>query len=268
MKGIFPEISSIENPESHAGKDTDGKDTEESKTGTAERGIDFSSGFYIIPSISIQDGYVCFCEDGRYVYPRDKKGRHLDPLTFIEKFETYPAVCLIDINGISSNSQQLGLIEQIRSEADNEIWVDGGIRRADDLFELGVKGADRILLGTKTIERLEEYQKALDIFENIIPSIDIYMGKVSSISEEIASLSIGRVINMLLQMGYRIFCISDLGRDKSVFLENREITEAVKRGMPFFLNSEFEPEDGPNIKAMGFRGMMIKTRGFWKGVVR
>ena len=100
---------------------------------------------------------------------------------------------MIDLNGIHQNNPQTDLILELSS--DMELWVDAGPRVMEDMMDIITSGAAKAVVGTKTLQSLREFERCMEITENIIFSVDIIKDSVASISREIGSMSIPRIVN-------------------------------------------------------------------------
>ncbi|RLF47978.1 MAG: hypothetical protein DRN20_05220, partial [Thermoplasmata archaeon] len=132
----------------------------------------------VIPSISIMDGEVVVVEGDRYKVLRDEHGvLSLQTILHILD-ENYDTIHVLDINGIERMEPQLGIIESMREEFDGEVWVDAGVRKAEEAYDVLMAGADVVVLGTKRLRSWKEAARLAEDTDNFAVSVDIYRGRV------------------------------------------------------------------------------------------
>ena len=166
------------------------------------------SDIEIIPAISILNAAVVIADNERYVPLSECDALPDDPLDVVEKLSTtYKKMLLLDINAIEGRLPQMEVIQDMPDTT--EIWVDGGIRKADDIYDFFMSGADRVVVSTKSMRGLSEIEKMLDISDELILEIAIQGGVISN-DPAIGRLSLNKI---MIELGCIEFIISNLSND-------------------------------------------------------
>jgi len=123
----------------------------------------------VIPRVSIYRRRVVLPESGGY------KEVRRDPLALIRKaHELYGTVILEDIDAIFGGIPHLDLLKKVEKL---DVWVDGGVRFAENAMDVLVAGGAKAVIGTKTLHSFRELDKAVKLTENIVFQVD-YCGRI------------------------------------------------------------------------------------------
>ncbi len=109
------------------------------------------STFEVIPAVDVQDGEVVQLVAGE----RGTEKRYGDPQTAAQQWVDQGAetLHLVDLDGAFEGERiNSAAFETIIETSDVELQIGGGIRTAEDAFELLELGVDRVILGTAAVE--------------------------------------------------------------------------------------------------------------------
>jgi phosphoribosylformimino-5-aminoimidazole carboxamide ribotide isomerase len=95
----------------------------------------------LIPSIDLKDGAVVQLVQGERLAIRDE-----DIFRWVSRFENFPKVQLIDLNGAFGSGENLQLVRQIAARM--SCRVGGGIRSVERAIDLLEAGAKQVIIGS------------------------------------------------------------------------------------------------------------------------
>lgn len=123
----------------------------------------------VIPRVSIYRDRVVVPSSGGF------EARRTDPVTLIEKaHESQGTVILEDIDAILGGIPHLDLLRKVEKL---DVWVDMGLRLAENVMDVLVAGGAKVVIGSKTLQSFVELDKAVALTENVVFQID-YCGRI------------------------------------------------------------------------------------------
>jgi len=96
--------------------------------------------------------------------------------TLITATKIYEHPFIMDMRGLIGNRPQLEVIKEISRVYDP--WVDLGIRFADDVIDVVVADAERVVVSLRSLSHIDELADSLVLSEKVIPCIDVADGKL------------------------------------------------------------------------------------------
>lgn len=171
----------------------------------------------IIPAIDLSGGQVVRLKRGAF---EEKTIYSPDPLEVARKFEQAGATRLhvVDLDGAKSGEiVHFDVIQKIASTVGIPLEVGGGMRSRELAAKMaGVRGVDRVILGTAAVENPIALKHILDDLgpAKVVLSVDVKNGKVATrgwLSEsESDPVSFGRAA---YETGLRISVYTDVKQD-------------------------------------------------------
>jgi phosphoribosylformimino-5-aminoimidazole carboxamide ribonucleotide (ProFAR) isomerase len=129
----------------------------------------------VLPRVSIKAGRVVLPDSEGY------KDTDLDPVPVIQKAaEECGTVIVEDLNAVFGDMPHLDLLRKVEKL---DVWVDGGIRSAENVMDVLVAGGAKAVISTRTLQSLDELEKAVKFTDNIVFQIDYcqrIQGRVAS----------------------------------------------------------------------------------------
>ncbi len=126
----------------------------------------------LIPCLLLRHGEVCLPGENGPVPARSSDGREFDPFDVLDRLAAdYPLVYLVDLDGVEKAQPQLDFLQELARDA--ALWVDGGVRNADQAIDILVTGARRAVLSSATLEGPTELQRAWRLSTELVFEIEI-----------------------------------------------------------------------------------------------
>ena len=96
----------------------------------------------LVPCLMLQRGAVCVPGRDGPVVATPPDGGRFDPFDVVDRLVAdYSLIYLVDLDGIARAEPQLDLLQELSRDA--TLWVDGGVRTADQAIDILVAGAQR-----------------------------------------------------------------------------------------------------------------------------
>ncbi|MFC6731139.1 1-(5-phosphoribosyl)-5-[(5-phosphoribosylamino)methylideneamino]imidazole-4-carboxamide isomerase [Haladaptatus sp. DYSN1] len=134
--------------------------------------------FRVIPAVDMQDGQVVQLVGGE----RGTEKTYGDPVEAAQKWIAAGATTLhlVDLDGaFEGERQNANAVEAILDAVDVDVQLGGGIRTAEDAFDLLSRGVNRVILGTAAIENPEIVEEISERYPgSVMVSLDAKGGEV------------------------------------------------------------------------------------------
>jgi len=97
---------------------------------------------------------------------------------FVSKLsDKFKMVYVADLDGLNKNKPQLDVVREIAEEMPT--MYEGGVRRANNVIDMLITGAEKAVVGTATLMHFEDLRVAFKLSENITFKADFRDGIVS-----------------------------------------------------------------------------------------
>jgi len=134
--------------------------------------------YEVVPAVDVQGGEVVQLVQGE----RGTEKRYGDPVTAAERWvdEGARTLHLVDLDGAFEGARvNADAFEAVVDAVDVDVQVGGGIRTAEDAFDLLDAGVDRVILGTAAVENPDIVAEIAEEYpEGVLVSLDAKGGEV------------------------------------------------------------------------------------------
>ena len=134
--------------------------------------------FEVVPAVDMQDGEVVQLVQGE----KGTETTYGDPVEAAEEWIEQGAetLHLVDLDGaFEGERKNADAVEAILDAVDVDVQLGGGIRTADDAFDLLGRGIDRVILGTAAIENPDIVAEISEKYPgSVMVSLDAKEGEV------------------------------------------------------------------------------------------
>jgi Histidine biosynthesis protein len=138
------------------------------------------AGPSLMPCIMLRHGRICRPGEDGPVPARRPDGKEFDVFDVLDVLSpNYSSVYLVDLDGIERNDPQLEYIQEISRET--TLWVDSGVRRADQAIDILVAGAERAVLSSSYLEGPRELKRAWRLSPELVFEIELANGGLAPI---------------------------------------------------------------------------------------
>lgn len=129
-------------------------------------------GVSLMPCMLLRRGQVCLPGEDGPVPARSPEGSLFDPFDVVDRLaETYPMVYIADLDGIERGDPQLDYLQEIAREV--SLWVDGGVRNADQAIDILVTGARRAVLSSAYLRGPRQLRRAWRLSTELVFELEL-----------------------------------------------------------------------------------------------
>ncbi|MBA3045448.1 MAG: hypothetical protein KKH41_05765 [Candidatus Thermoplasmatota archaeon] len=214
----------------------------------------------LIPAISIKHGHVATVVDGLYAYMKNEEGQYRNPVNVLTKIEhAGEEVFVLDIDGLERNSPDLDTVKKMAAYKD--VWLDAGTDDVDNMMDLFVSDATKVVMGTLSLESLGELKNALELSDNVMFSLG-YDGGIVSPNREIGEMSLESMARELEKMPeLNTGMLFDLGsiRDKKP-VDMGAITAIAGLFKEFYVSGHVTETEFGVLEDSGVSGVILDFR--------
>jgi len=128
-----------------------------------------------VPCLLLRRGKVCRPGDDGPTVATRPDGSPFDPFDVLDRLRRdYTVVYLVDLDGIERQEPQLDFIQEF--SRDVILWVDGGVRTADQSIDILVAGARRAVVSSAMLGSARELKRAWRLSPELIFEIELHQG--------------------------------------------------------------------------------------------
>jgi len=125
-----------------------------------------------MPCLLLRKGGVCLPGPDGPVPVRAPGGRTFDPFEVVDRLaESYSIVYVVDLDGIERGDPQLDYLQEIAREV--SLWVDGGVRTAEQAIDILITGARRAVLSSAYLRGPRQLKRAWRLSEELVVEMEI-----------------------------------------------------------------------------------------------
>lgn len=201
----------------------------------------------LVPCVLLRKGEICLPTEDGPVPARTSNGERYDPFEVVDGLSAdFPLIYLVDLDGVERAEPQLDFLQELARDA--TLWVDGGVRNADQAIDILITGAQRAVLSSAMLLGLKELRRSWRLSTELIFELELDAGGLVApgqwdTNEPVEFASAVRAV----------------GVDHLV-VSPREITpdwglvRALAAGGPTWVNGSFEESELPQLRESGARG--------------
>jgi len=140
------------------------------RSGATTGGASPSPG--LLPCLLLRRGRVCVPGENGPVTATAPDGTAFDPFDVVDRLtRDYPILYVVDLDGLERGDPQLDYLQEISREA--TIWVDGGVRTAEQAIDILISGARRAVLSSACLRGPREVKRAWRLSSELAFEIEI-----------------------------------------------------------------------------------------------
>jgi hypothetical protein len=195
----------------------------------------------------LRRGQVCRPGENGPVPALSPQGAPFDPFDVIDRLtRDYSLLYLVDLDGIERTEPQLDYIQEF--SRDIALWVDGGVRDADQSIDIIVAGAQRAVVSSGMLEGPEELERAWGLTTELAFELVVENGALVTRSEwnPTTPLALAQTVR---EIGLGHVIVSPRGAPPDWGL-----VRSLVAGGPTWVDGSFEPRDARRLSEVGAAG--------------
>lgn len=126
----------------------------------------------LMPCLLLRGGQVCRPGPDGPVPARSPDGHPFDPFDVMDRLtEDYAMVYVVDLDGLERGDPQLDYLQEISREA--SLWVDGGVRTAEQAIDILITGARRAVLSSACLRGPRQLKRAWRLSTELVFELEM-----------------------------------------------------------------------------------------------
>jgi len=206
-----------------------------------------TQGAPLVPCLMLQHGDLRLPSANGPVPARTPEGGKFDPFDVVDRLSAeYPLIYLVDLDGVERAEPQLDFLQELSRDA--TLWVDGGIRNADQAIDILVTGAQRAVLSSATLRGPRELRRAWRLSTELVFEVELDTQGLVAPGDWGTTEPVDLVRS-----------VREVGVDH-VVISPREIepdwalVRAIAAGGPTWVDGSFDASELPRLQDAGARG--------------
>ncbi len=160
---------------------------------------------------------------------------------------SYPLLYLADLDGLERNDPQLEYIQEL--SRDIPLWVDSGVRKADQAIDVIVAGAQKAVLSSAYLRGPRELRRAWRLSSDLVFELETSDVGAASVDASWGMTDPREIIGAARAVGFDSVVVSPRGSDPDWGL-----VREIAGGGPTWVNGTFQPSDAPRLAEVGASG--------------
>jgi hypothetical protein len=125
-----------------------------------------------MPCVLLRKGQVCLPGPDGPLPARSPEGPPFDPFDVVDRLaEDYSMVYVVDLDGIERGDPQLDYLQEIAREV--SLWVDGGVRTAEQAIDILISGARRAVLSSAYLRGPRQLKRAWRLSTELVFEMEL-----------------------------------------------------------------------------------------------
>jgi Histidine biosynthesis protein len=213
----------------------------------------------LVPCLLLRDGRVCLPGPDGPVAARTPAGEFFDPFDVVDRLSAdYRLLYVVDLDGIEQEKAQLDYLQELSREM--TLWVDAGVRTADQAIDVIVTGARRAVLSTAYLLGPRELRRAWRLSTQYAVEVELNGAQVSSADTGWETHDPYELLRSVREIGYERFVLSPRGADPDWSV----IPKLTSFGRTW-IDGTFTPADAPRLAPAGAAGGIFHLDGLLLG---
>lgn len=195
-----------------------------------------------MPCLLLRRGSVCLPGPDGPVPARSADGSRFDPFDVVDRLaRDYSMLYVVDLDGIETGDPQLDYLQEI--SRDMTLWVDGGVRTAEQAIDILVSGARRAVLSSAYLQGPRQLKRAWRLSTELVFELEFdpsgHLVLADPGWETADPIVLARAVR---ETGPDHLIVSprEAGPDWSLVAE-------LSAGGPTWVDGSFDPQDAPRL---------------------
>lgn len=137
-------------------------------------------GPQLVPCLLLRKGEVCLPGPDGPIPARQPSGAPYDLFDVLDRLSpSFSLLYLADLDGLEENDPQLDYVQELSREM--PLWVDSGVRRADQAIDVLVAGAQRAVLSSAYLRGPRELRRAWKLSTELVFEVETVDGRLGEV---------------------------------------------------------------------------------------
>lgn len=202
----------------------------------------------LVPCLLLKGGEVYLPADDGPTVARSRAGTPFDPFDVVDRLsETYPLVYLVDLDGVERGDPQLDYLQEIARDV--AIWVDAGVRTAEQAIDVLVTGARRAVLSSAYLNGPRELRRAWRLSTELVFEVEVRGATLAPVHEGWGTTDPVELTRMARGVGTDHVVVSPRGTEP-----DWGMVRAIASGGPTWVDGSFRADEASLLRDAGASG--------------
>jgi hypothetical protein len=201
-----------------------------------------------VPCLLLRKGAVCLPGPEGPIPARRQSGGEFDVFDILDELSPrFPFLYLADLDGLEENNPQVEYIQELSREM--PMWVDAGVRKADQAIDVLVAGAQKAVLSSAYLRGPRELRRAWKLSPELVFEIETTDGHLLDVDPAWKTDDPLEIVRVVREVGVPLTVVSPRGTDP-----DWEFIGAVAKGGATWVDGTFTRRDAPRLGTSGAAG--------------
>ena len=179
---------------------------------------------------------------------RRTSGEAYDVFDVIDRLSPhYPLLYFVDLDGLERNDPQLDYVQEL--SRDMPLWVDSGVRRADQAIDVIVAGAQKAVLSSSYLQGPRELRRAWKLSTEIVFELETVGGRLDGIDPSWATSDPVQLVRAARSVGVDSVVLSARETDT-----DWSFVATIASEGPTWVDGSFREADAGRLAVVGAAG--------------
>ncbi len=160
---------------------------------------------------------------------------------------TFPLLYFGDLDGLEENDPQLEYIQEL--SRDMPLWVDSGVRKADQAIDVLVAGAQKAVLSSAYLRGPKELRRAWKLSTELLFEVEVVEGRLGRVDPGWDTTDPLDIVRVAREVGVESIVVSPRETDP-----DWSMVRTLAAGGPTWVDGTFTPNDVSRLAAAGAAG--------------
>jgi hypothetical protein len=201
-----------------------------------------------MPCLMLKAGEVCLPGPEGPLPARTTGGSLFDPFDVVDRLSpTYSMLYVVDLDGIERADPQLDYVQEIAR--DMTLWVDAGVRTADQAIDVLVAGARRAVLSSAYLRGPRQLSRAWKLSTELAFEVEMQGNRLGPLAGDWGTEDPIELVQKVRAAGPDHVIVSPRETDP-----DWNLVRSVAAGGPTWVDGSFAARDAPRLSEAGATG--------------
>jgi len=202
----------------------------------------------LIPCLLLRGGHVYVPGPDGPVPARTAIKANFDPFEVVDRLAPdYSLLYVVDLDGIARADPQLDYLQELAR--DISLWVDAGIRSSDQVIDILVAGAHRVVLSSAYLRGPNALARAWKLSTELVFEVEMTGARLTRSAGEWGTEDPAELARIVRAAGPDHLVVSPRETDP-----DWEVVRAIASAGPTWVDGSFAPAELPQLQETGARG--------------
>ncbi|MGD0250838.1 MAG: HisA/HisF-related TIM barrel protein [Thermoplasmata archaeon] len=206
------------------------------------------AGPALVPCVLLRGGAVCRPGPDGPVTVRTASGTTVDPFDIVDRLAPeYSMLYVVDLDGIERGDPQLDYLQELAR--DMTLWVDAGVRTADQAIDVLITGARRAVLSSAYLRGPRQLARAWRLSTELVFEIEVVGAALAPADTRWGTTDATELARVVRAAGPDHLIVSPRETEPDWAL-----VRAIAAGGPTWVDGTFSPAEAPRLAESGASG--------------